>query len=79
MNPAEAAETIRRLPIYTYNFIGNPAEQRCVGPMAQDWAGAFPSNKSPKHIEYNDVLGMTVAALQCCLDRIEKLEAQLKK
>jgi hypothetical protein len=38
----EILEKIIALPIYDYNFIGNPIEQRCVGPMAQDWYLQFP-------------------------------------
>jgi hypothetical protein len=28
---------VRKLPIYEYNFIGNPKEMKCIGAMAQDW------------------------------------------
>jgi hypothetical protein len=28
---------VKDLPIYKYNFIGNPKETKCIGAMAQDW------------------------------------------
>lgn len=28
---------VRDLPVYEYNFIGNPKEMKCIGPFAQDW------------------------------------------
>jgi hypothetical protein len=30
-------QRVVELPIYEYNFIGNPKEQKCIGPVAQDW------------------------------------------
>jgi hypothetical protein len=65
--PEEAARIIAALPIYSYNFIGNPTEQKCIGPMAQDWAEMFRTNKSTKHIDSGDLLGMTVAAVKYLL------------
>ena len=69
-----AARTVSALPIYTYNFIGNPVEQRCIGPMAQDWAELYRTNKSQKHIDTGDIAGITLGALQNILRRLEHLE-----
>ena len=33
----EMADKFYNIPIYRYNFIGNPKEQICYGPLAQDW------------------------------------------
>jgi len=35
-------ENVKLLPIYKYNYIGNPKEQRNIGPVAQDWHKLFP-------------------------------------
>lgn len=75
-DPLSAARTISALPIYSYNFIGNPEAQRCIGPMAQDWAEAFPTNKSAKHIDSGDLLGMTISALKYCIAEIDRLKAK---
>jgi hypothetical protein len=69
-----AAQTVSALPIYTYNFIGNPVEQRCIGPMAQDWAALYPTNKSSRHIDTGDIAGITLGALQNILRRLAVLE-----
>ncbi len=36
---------VENLPVYCYNFIGNPVEEICFGPMAQDWYTQFPVAK----------------------------------
>ena len=36
---------VDNLPVYCYNYIGNPQEQRCFGPVAQDWYSQFPVEK----------------------------------
>ena len=35
------AEKFRLIPVCTYNYIGNPEEQLCYGPIAQDWNAQF--------------------------------------
>ena len=35
------AQKFRSIPVCTYNYIGNPEEQLCYGPIAQDWHAQF--------------------------------------
>ena len=35
------AQKFRSIPVCTYNYIGNPEEQLCYGPIAQDWHTQF--------------------------------------
>jgi hypothetical protein len=37
------------LPIYTYNYIGNPPEQVCIGPTAQGWHAQFGTADVPTY------------------------------
>lgn len=37
VNYEDILDKLLRIRIYFYNFKGNPAEQKCIGPMAQDW------------------------------------------
>ena len=37
----EISNKFKQIPIYNYNFIGNPKEQVCYGVMAQDWHSQF--------------------------------------
>ena len=41
---------VSQIEIYKYNFIGNPPEQECYGPTAQDWHKHFgaPEIEVPK-------------------------------
>jgi len=36
-----ALESLRKIPVYLYNFKGNPKEQVCIGPVSQDWHEYF--------------------------------------
>ena len=36
-------QAVDTVSIYNYNYIGNPPQQVCIGPMAQDWNTAFPT------------------------------------
>lgn len=35
------AQRLKSVPVCTYNYIGNPEEQLCYGPIAQDWHDQF--------------------------------------
>jgi hypothetical protein len=49
----------------------------CYGPVAQDWNAAFPIDKDPLRIDTMDLHGVSLAAIQGLLARVEKLEARL--
>ena len=38
-------EKVKMLPIYNYNYRGNPKEHKNIGPVSQDWYTLFPSEK----------------------------------
>lgn len=40
-NGSEALAKFENIPVYKYNFIGNPAQQCNIGPTAQDWHAQF--------------------------------------
>ena len=64
-------DKVKRLPVYTYNFKGNPAEQTCIGPMAQEWHELFPSCKPTGGIEISDMIGVCLSAIKELASRIE--------
>jgi len=37
VNYDDILERVRDLPVYNYNFKGNPKEVKCIGAIAQDW------------------------------------------
>jgi len=57
-------DKVDKLPIFTFNYKGNPEGQTCFGPMAQDWHELFPSSKPDGGIETGDMLGVCLAAIQ---------------
>ena len=66
---------VDQLPVWSYNYIGNPESQRCYGPTAQDWHSLFPSSKDPLGIEQGDVLGVCLAAIKELSAKINRLSA----
>ena len=57
-------DKVVKLPIFTYNYKGNPSDQVCVGPMAQDWHELFPSSKPNGGIESADIDGVLLACVK---------------
>jgi Chaperone of endosialidase len=76
VNPASVLEKVTNLPISTWNYKDDNADQRHVGPMAQDFHAAFGLNGSDeKHISLVDSAGVALAAIQ---GLNQKLEAENK-
>ena len=74
INPTEVLAKVAALPISEWNFKTEPADQRHLGPMAQDFHAAFGLNgQDDKHISTVDESGIALAAIQ---GLNEKLEAQ---
>jgi len=67
-------EKLARVPISEWNYKGY--SQRHIGPMAQDFHGAFPLNESTTTLNDADLHGVALAAIQG-LNR--KLESELKE
>jgi len=63
---------VDKLPIYSYNFIGNPTQQKCMGPMAQDWHGSdgFPLDPVEEEIEDPENPGETVKIQKDAKDKL---------
>ena len=78
-HPADTLERVGRLPLYEYNFIGGDPGSICRGPMAQDWHALFPAKKDPLGIDTMDLDGMTLAAVQGLLARMNAQEATIRE
>ena len=55
---------MEELPVYQYNYIGNPKEQRCFGPTAQDWYKSFPTEKDQLTIKTMDMISVLMATVK---------------
>ena len=65
VSPATVLARVAALPISEWNFKADPADQRHLGPMAQDFHAAFGLNGSDdRHISVVDEGGVALAAIQ---------------
>jgi len=76
VNNAEILERFKALKVQQWKYNGDDALH--VGPMAQDFAAQFGLGKSDKMIGMVDAHGVTMAAMQEMLRRLEQLEAERK-
>jgi hypothetical protein len=81
LDDAMNMKSISSMPIYKYNYKGNPVEQICCGPVAQDWNAAFPcglvqvidQDTNLPAVEMDEVTGLPV------LDEVTGLEIPIMK
>lgn len=73
LGDADVLARIRRVPVTTWNYIGQGGPVRHIGPMAQDWNRAFGLNADSLTINQGDFDGVNLAGVQA-LDR--RAEAQ---
>lgn len=78
--------TLKGLPISTWNYRHQPAEQRHIGPVAEDFHAAYGLGESPEHIAASDMAAVALAASQALVreveardDRIAELEDRLAR
>jgi len=81
VNPATVLAKVAALPISEWNFKTDPADQKHLGPMAQDFHTVFGLNGADdKHISVVDEGGVALAAIQGLNEKLEvrseKLEAE---
>jgi hypothetical protein len=62
--PREMLAKVSSLPIFSWNYIQDPAGARHVGPMAQDFRAAFGLGEDERHIAPGDLAGVSLAAVQ---------------
>ncbi len=82
----ELLQKIAALPITNWNYKSQPASQRHIGPMAQDFYAAFQLDGEGADTTINtmDIIGVNMAAIQALekrtqrINNIEKENAQLK-
>lgn len=67
---------VASMPISTWRY--KNAEDRHMGPMAQDFSAAFGLGKNDTHIALNDLSGVALAAIKALNDVVTAKDAQLK-
>ena len=79
--PVDAQAILSRvlqLPIETWNYRGQAASIRHIGPMAQDFAALFGVGEDDRHINLLDSAGIALAAIQALAQRVEAQEAEMQ-
>jgi hypothetical protein len=68
-------DRVKKLDLYTYNYIGNDPSVISSGPMAQQWHSLFElSGKNQKHIESLHMDTIQLMAIKEIITRLEKIE-----
>ncbi len=67
-----------KLPVSRWKFTDDDTKARHMGPMAEDFAGAFELGASNKHIATVDASGVTLAAIQGFYLKLERKKKSLR-
>lgn len=76
-NGHEILEKLAALPISEWSYAWDGPSVRYLGPMAQDFAGAFALDNDGTKINLLDANGVTMVAVQALYRRLVALEAQV--
>jgi trimeric autotransporter adhesin len=79
VNPEAILARVAALPISEWNFKTDPADQKHLGPMAQDFHAAFGLNGADdKHISTVDEGGVALAAIQGLNRKVTEKDAEIQ-
>jgi hypothetical protein len=65
------------LPVSNWRYRSDDAWVRHIGPMAQDFAGAFGVGSDDRRIEMVDAFGVALASIQALHKQLEERDAQI--
>lgn len=65
------------MPVTTWSFKGDETGTRHIGPVAQEFHGAFRVGPDERHLAATDMAGVSLAAIQALYERLTVLEAEL--
>jgi len=71
-DPQEVLEKLAGIPIQTWNYKFEDAAIRHMGPMAQDFYGAFGLGNTDKVIFHMDAIGVCLASIQGLKQLVEE-------
>lgn len=61
-----------KLPVYEWSYRGRPADERHLGPMAEDFHAAFGLGSDPARLAPSDVAGVALVAVQQLAQQVEE-------
>ena len=63
---------VAQLPVFEWSYLGRPASERHVGPMAEDFHAAFGLGADPARLAPSDVAGVALVAVQELTHQVEQ-------
>nr|VFJ86522.1 MAG: hypothetical protein BECKLFY1418B_GA0070995_100382 [Candidatus Kentron sp. LFY] len=78
-NPGEVLEKLAEVPVQTWNYKWDDASIRHMGPMAQDFYGAFGLGNTDKFIYHMDAIGVCLAAIKGLKGIVEDHEHRIAR
>lgn len=78
VDPEEILESVRELPVRSWQYEDEPGDTRHVGPTAEAFDEAFEFGEGSETIATVDADGVALAAVQALAERNERLEARLE-
>ncbi|HEY3353503.1 MAG TPA: tail fiber domain-containing protein [Polyangia bacterium] len=76
-DPEQVLAALEQVPVSTWSYKTEPGGVRHMGPMAQDFHGAFGLGDSERHIAQIDADGVALAAIQGLLRVTRRQDARL--
>ncbi|MFL6254543.1 MAG: tail fiber domain-containing protein [Pyrinomonadaceae bacterium] len=70
---------LRKVPVTSWNYISEGAQSRHLGPMAEDFYGAFGLGTSDKAIGVQDAVGVSLAAVKALDARTLELQQKTEE
>jgi hypothetical protein len=75
----EILASLRKVPVSTWNYIAEGQQSRHLGPMAEDFYGAFKLGTTDKAIGIQDAVGVSLAAVKALDARTLELQQKAEE
>jgi hypothetical protein len=79
IDPRAILEALNALPIQSWRFKGEDAALRHIGPVAEDFAAAFPLGQDDQSIATSDEQGVALAAIQALSQIVREQDAAVTR
>lgn len=77
INGTSLLEKVLSLPLYHWRYTASPAQERHVGPMAEDFRKIFQLGQDDKSLAPGDIAGVTLGAVQELARKVTEREADI--
>jgi len=74
---SELLARLERMPISRWNYIGEPAGERHLGPVAEDFHAAFGLGASDRYIAPADEAGVALASVKALQEKLKQRDREI--